>query len=246
MRRAPFRIAAHGHRGARGVRPENTLEAFAYAIDAGADAVELDLAVTRDDVLVVSHDPIAEGQVIRETLRASLPAWIPTLEDVCHLAAPAHIALNIELKSDPGAPQYTPAPEEFAAMVLRVIDRHRFAFRCMLQSFDFRVVRAAGDLAPAVRRGALFETGGSDFVAVAEAAGGVHYVAPQYGLVTPEKVKAAHAAGLEVIVWTVNAPGDWAGMAAAGVDGIIADDPAALVAWLRRLRRATAPEFETC
>src|SRR5882724_4143706 len=45
-----------GHRGARGLAPENTLEAFALALSIGVSTLELDLAMTKDDVLVVSHD----------------------------------------------------------------------------------------------------------------------------------------------------------------------------------------------
>ena len=45
-----------GHRGARGLAPENTLEGFALALSLGVTTLELDLAMTRDDVLVVSHD----------------------------------------------------------------------------------------------------------------------------------------------------------------------------------------------
>jgi len=45
-----------GHRGARGLAPENTLEAFATALEIGVTTLELDLAMTSDDVLVVSHD----------------------------------------------------------------------------------------------------------------------------------------------------------------------------------------------
>jgi len=45
-----------GHRGARGLAPENTLEAFALALSIGVTTLELDLAMTKDDVLVVSHD----------------------------------------------------------------------------------------------------------------------------------------------------------------------------------------------
>src|SRR4030088_3807859 len=45
-----------GHRGARGLAPENTLEAFALALSIGVTTLELDLAMTRDDVLVISHD----------------------------------------------------------------------------------------------------------------------------------------------------------------------------------------------
>jgi glycerophosphoryl diester phosphodiesterase len=46
-----------GHRGARGLWPENTLSGFAHAIELGVSAVELDCAVTRDGVVVVTHDP---------------------------------------------------------------------------------------------------------------------------------------------------------------------------------------------
>jgi glycerophosphoryl diester phosphodiesterase len=45
-----------GHRGARGLAPENTLEGFALALSIGVSTLELDLAMTRDGVLVVSHD----------------------------------------------------------------------------------------------------------------------------------------------------------------------------------------------
>ena len=45
-----------GHRGARGLAPENTLEGFALALSLGVTTLELDLAMTRDNVLVVSHD----------------------------------------------------------------------------------------------------------------------------------------------------------------------------------------------
>ncbi len=47
---------SQGHRGARGLAPENTLEGFAVALATGVTTLELDLAMTRDDVLVVSHD----------------------------------------------------------------------------------------------------------------------------------------------------------------------------------------------
>ena len=46
-----------GHRGARGLAPENTLPAFARALSLGVTTLELDCAVTRDGVVVVSHDP---------------------------------------------------------------------------------------------------------------------------------------------------------------------------------------------
>src|SRR5580698_11208280 len=50
-------ILVHGHRGARAWRPENTIPAFQFAIGHGVDVLELDLAVTKDNQLVVSHNP---------------------------------------------------------------------------------------------------------------------------------------------------------------------------------------------
>ena len=50
-------ILVHAHRGGRAYRPENTLASFNYGIEVGADVLELDLAVTKDNVLVVSHSP---------------------------------------------------------------------------------------------------------------------------------------------------------------------------------------------
>lgn len=50
-------ILVHAHRGGRAARPENTLASFTYGIEQGTDVLELDLAVTKDNVLVVSHSP---------------------------------------------------------------------------------------------------------------------------------------------------------------------------------------------
>src|ERR1041385_4511815 len=108
-------LEVHGHRGARAVLPENTLAGFEYAISAGADYIEMDVAVTRDDVLVISHDPVLRsGQVIRELTRAELRAddpSVPALDDVLSLAG---IGFNIEMKSYPEHPEFTPAPERCA------------------------------------------------------------------------------------------------------------------------------------
>src|SRR5271156_6099473 len=57
------RILVHGHRGARARRPENTLPAFRYAIEHAVDVLELDVVVTKDNVVVVSHDPVIDAAI---------------------------------------------------------------------------------------------------------------------------------------------------------------------------------------
>lgn len=63
LSRPAFEI--QGHRGARGLFPENTLEGFARAIGLGVDALELDVALTRDGIPVVFHDPTLSPDIVR-------------------------------------------------------------------------------------------------------------------------------------------------------------------------------------
>ena len=67
----PFALTAtafdlQGHRGARGLAPENTMAAFQRALDIGVTTLELDLALTRDGVLVVAHDPYVNPDLARD------------------------------------------------------------------------------------------------------------------------------------------------------------------------------------
>jgi len=206
-----------------------------YAIEAGADALELDVGVTKDDALVVSHDPHIRGTAIRELKLAELREYdraIPTLDQVLALADRGDFQFDIEIKCFPDHPELTPPPEEFARLVLDEIRRHRAESRVVVQSFDFRTLRAMHRLAPGIRLAALWEGEPRPFVEVARSADAV-IVSPHFPLVTPEQVQAAHEANLQVVPWTANAPEDWHGLIQAGVDGIITDDPASLIAFLK-------------
>ncbi|MBX6358762.1 MAG: glycerophosphodiester phosphodiesterase [Acidobacterium ailaaui] len=273
-------VLVHGHRGSRATRPENTIPAFEYAIQHGADVLELDLAVTRDNVLVVSHFPfitpdhpgerictgpeVPPHTAIRSlTLEqvkqydcgsATLPNFprqmaipgtkIPTFDEVLDLATQGNFDFNVETKSFPSHPELTPSPEEFVKLVDDAVRRHHLQSRVILQSFDFRTLIAMKKLDPSIRLSALLSDNAKDdalmgipatnkdFVSVGKQTG-AQIISPNYHLVTPEKVAAAHAAGLQVVPWTVNAPEDWQKMVDAGVDAIITDDPEALVEWLR-------------
>lgn len=68
-----------GHRGARGLAPENTLYGFAKALEIGVTTLETDLAATRDGVLVLSHDPVFNPDVVRGPDGAWLRPPAPTI-----------------------------------------------------------------------------------------------------------------------------------------------------------------------
>ena len=226
----------HGHRGARAVLPENSLAGFRHAIEAGADAIEMDVAATRDDVPVISHDPWLPGgrppirELNFEDLRRRAPG-IPTLDEVLALGPLGGFLFNIEIKSYPERPELAPAPEPFARLVLEAVGSRGLADRAMVQSFDFRILHAARVLAPAMPLGALFERTAEDFAAIARRAQ-ASIAVPHYRLATPQKVAAAHQAGLAVFVWTVNRRSAWQRQIEAGVDAIITDDPAGLIRFL--------------
>ncbi len=226
------RILVHGHRGARARYPENSLPGFRYAIDAGADAVEMDVAVTMDNLVVVSHDPHLDGALIHGLTLAEIGQRLPTLDDVLDLARGNRVIFNIEIKSFPDHPDYTPPPAFFSQLVLDTIRRPQLESRGIVQSVDFRVLVEMKKLAPEMRLAALWEGEPRSFVEIAQEAG-TAIVAPQYKLVTLDAVQAAHAADLQVIPWTANHPCDWDQLIAAGVDAIITDDPADLLEYLK-------------
>jgi len=272
-------ILVHGHRGSRATRPENTIPAFEYAIQHGADVLELDLAVTKDNVLVVSHSPflssdfpgerVCEGPplaphtAIHSLTLAQLQQYdcgaktlpkfpkqvavpgtrIPTFDQVLDLAPQGKFEYNVETKSFPSHPELTPSPEEFVRMIDNAVKKHHLQSRIILQSFDFRTLVAMKKLDPSIRLSALvgdvrgdalmgITDHDKDFVSIGKKTG-AQIISPAFELVTPEKVAAAHAAGLQVAPWTPDTPEDWQKMADAKVDAIITDDPEALLAWLR-------------
>lgn len=211
----------HGHRGARARRPENTIAAFEYAIDAGADAIEMDIVVTADGVPMVAHDPLLS--LTFAEVRRGMPR-VPALEEVLPLADRGAFLFNIELK--PFAD-----PERLVEMVAHAAAA--LPGRVMFQSFDFAILHALARRTPEVPRGALFESTSEDFVSIARRAqAGI--AVPEYHLVTAEKVQAAHEAGLKVLTWTPNHPAQWEVLIAARIDGLITDDPAVLLQYLGR------------
>jgi glycerophosphoryl diester phosphodiesterase len=80
MTSSVFSLDIQGHRGARGLSPENTLPAFSRALEIGVTTLELDCGVTQDGVVVVSHDPALNPDFTRDTRaqwldQAGPPIW---------------------------------------------------------------------------------------------------------------------------------------------------------------------------
>ncbi|MEQ1883724.1 MAG: glycerophosphodiester phosphodiesterase [Bryobacteraceae bacterium] len=254
-------IEVHGHRGARAIFPENTMPAFEYAIQQGVDVLELDMGITKDGVVVVSHDPFVakptcsgprERVLIHDLTLNELRQWdcgaiqnpefatqrivpstpMPTLDEVLSLASKGSFRFNMETKISPEHPEATVPPEEFVRRVLAVVRKHHLEARVILQSFDYRTLREIKRLAPEIKRSALYNGPAKSFVEIGRESE-ADIVSPEHHLVTPDLVRAAQKAGFSVVPWTANRTQDWDRLIAAGVDAIITDDPAGLIARLK-------------
>ena len=95
--------------------------------------------------------------------------------------------------------------------------------------FDGSVLDRIHQLDRLLMTGLLFESGGEDMVKEAVRVG-ARQIGPRGDCVTPELLADAHRRGLKVVTWTIDEPAQMRALAAAGVDGIMTNDPARLVA----------------
>ncbi len=146
---------------------------------------------------------------------------IPKLSEVFDLGR--SVRFNIEMKVDPRYPEETLPPEPFARAVIAEVRKARVEQRSQLQSFDWRAVKVVEHEAPELATAYLADASRS-IVEKAKQAGAKVW-APDYLALTKDALDEAHAAGMRVIVWTVNEPRDIARLIGWGVDGIISDYP---------------------
>jgi glycerophosphoryl diester phosphodiesterase len=218
-----------GHRGVRPIpltgvpRPdlpaENTIAAFDYALAHGCDGFEFDVRFTRDRHSVICHDSHFDGREILTTDYADLErdgSHPPRLEDV--LARFGHAAyLDIELKVS--------GNEELVVAALRANPPAR---GFVLSSFLPQVLLALRSLDPTLPLGFICDR--PEYMQIWTALP-ISILIPRDDpdLLTAELVDELHGHGLKLFSWTVNLESDLLRLATWGVDGLISDDPTALV-----------------
>jgi glycerophosphoryl diester phosphodiesterase len=247
-----------GHRGSAGTHPENTLESFRAAAALGVQYLELDVHMTRDGEVVVSHDDHLEricgrAGVIRDMTYAQLAAAdagrmftldgatfpfrdkgvrVPRLAEV--LAAFPKLRMIVEIKQI--------APSVVAPM-LDVIDRAGMRRSVLVASEHQDPLDEVRKVAPEIPTNfSYLETG---LFIQAMGTRDASYRPPgdavqiprsyeSWQLVTPESVAFAHRLGLEVHVWTVNDEAEMSELLDMGVDGLISDFPDRALDVIRR------------
>lgn len=235
-----------GHRGACGHAPENTLSSVKMAAELGAEFIEIDVCLTKDDIAVIHHDTDLDrctdghGPVLLKTLEEIklLDAGkqfssnftgekVPTLKEAIAVIEELGLGLNLELKPCKG--WQIPTTEFVVAELQEYLPEN---IPLLVSSFSIEALEKLGSLMPDVPLGYLTETIPPDWERRLANAGcaSLHC---EKEFVTKEKVAAVKAAGYKFLVYTVNDPEqarkflDW------GVDSVITDYPDRLFERLR-------------
>jgi glycerophosphoryl diester phosphodiesterase len=257
-RRADGSPLVIGHRGAAALARENTIPAFRAAVDAGVDLVEFDVLDLPRGPLVVAHshhlDELTDGAVHGsaralplERLREMAPE-VPTFDEALAFfieEAPSvgiHVDLKLRTRFD-----------ELAAAIARL----GLEERTVVSSTHAPSLRAVARHAPGVRtaftyphdrlgvsrRQRAWPLVGAGLSAMRSSVplrlgrflqrAGATALMLQHRLVTPEAVERAHRLDAPLLAWTVDDLADVERVVAAGVDGVITNDPRTVAATLR-------------
>ena len=226
------------HRGASASCPENTMPAFAEALQAGADGIELDVQLTADGHIAVIHDPTVDrttdgtGKVSDKNL-AELKALqavykfggqfgrvkIPLLQEVLGWLKGNSLLCNIELKT-PGAG----LGAELADKTIHLVKEAGLEERVILSSFNHYVLVYAWRIAPQLETAPIYRDGlyMPWIYAKAIGAGAMH---PAVGAAPEPVIVGAVQAGMKVRPYLINSPEEVQRLSRIGTTGIITDDP---------------------
>ncbi len=245
------------HRGASAHAPENTIAAFRAAVDAGADGIEFDVRLAKDGVPVVIHDRTLNrtgringtvpAMTSAELANVDVGSWfrdlapnpsianfagesVPTLERTLEFLADFRGTLYIELKCGDGD------VERLARAVSEILSASPLLPQVIVKSFKLGVIPIFRTGCPHVRTAALFAPKIMRYlrkekylVKIAEELG-ADSLSIHYSLATRKLMKRVEKRGLPVTIWTADNP-RWIKRALKlGLNAIITNDPAKLLA----------------
>ena len=234
-------VLSIGHRGASGLTPENTKIAFFKALDLGADAVEFDVQLTRDEVVVVIHDETLDrttdgsGKIADtdfETIRdLDAGSWfgaafakieVPTLGEVLQ-ALGKRCLINIELKPDARG-------DALVKHVVTEVAHFDLFDNIVFSSFDVEALAALRRMVPNVRLAVVFAGDGEERAMGAARRLDAESINPDVSLVDDHLIAKAHGWGFDVWAWTANDRKEITRLCSLGIDGIFSDYPDRVVA----------------
>ncbi len=221
-----------GHRGASAALPENSLAAFALAVEQGADGIELDVQLSKDGRAVIVHDSTLERlcgnpRKVSELTAAQLKQedlgegqTVALLEELFELLGDSTL-YNIELKD------FSLRDQGLLARVVEQVSAFGLQSQTLISSFNPLLVRRAQRWFPPAAAVALIRGPGllrhSNHVVDAAVEN------PHYSLVDESFMTRAARRGRCIFVWTVDDIVEARRLVTLGVHGIITNEPALLI-----------------
>lgn len=282
-------FTVHGHRGCRAYLPENTLPAFLKAVEMGCHGLEMDVVLTQDGQVLVSHEPWLNPEIClgpkgewldpksgkahnlyhlpyaaikaldcgslghpRFSSQRPLPTYKPSLADVIDAVEALTtqqgllpVRYTIEVKYDPAERGlYYPPESELIAPLLTVLEKKGVMSRALVQSFDLECLRWTHKLAPEVTISLLTDDERPLGEQLDELGFVPRFHGPNFRHITPARMAAARAHGIQVLPWTVNELADMERLVEWGVAGIITDYPARALRLRKRLLNTHRPNLD--
>jgi glycerophosphoryl diester phosphodiesterase len=241
----PLRI---GHKGAAALEPENTLRSLRRAVELGCDLVEFDVLDLHDGTLVLAHSDelfevshgAARGRVRSLTLEGvrEVAPELPTFDEALELLGAGDVGLHVDLKW-----------HGYEAAAAEAIRRHGLVDRTVVSTFHARSLRELAALEPELQRGLTYPFDRRGIArrrllapVAATALLGIRSALPRrigrmlerarataamlhHSVISRAAVDRAHAHGAAVFAWTVDDEAELRQVLAAGVDGVITNDP---------------------
>ena len=213
-----------GHRGARGLEPENTMRSFRKALELAVDYVECDVHMTRDGLIILMHDHTVDrttngaGPVNGFTfdeirlLDAGEGQSVPTLQELLDLVR-GKAKLHIELKD-----------EAAVEPTIRCVEKNGMEAEVFLTSGNSETLRRVRDLNASIPTEHIFGEPPDDAIGRALSVSAKR-VSCHISYLTPEFVQEAHEDGIEVIAWPPNTVAEAKKATTCGVDLICTDRP---------------------
>jgi len=212
-----------GHRGARGLAPENTIASVQKALEYGVQEIEIDVRVTKDQRVVLVHDRFAEHNGRKLLVSAH------TYKELCELkpdltlldeairSIDHRVPLMIEVK--PHVPI-----EPVVAVMQDLIDAGWQASEFSFGSFSQTTLRALHKAMPAISNVVIERLSGTYGIFRARQLG-AHRISINHIFLRKSFLKRAIKQNYEVCVYTLNDPGKAATLAQYGLTGVITDRP---------------------
>lgn len=232
-------LLCFAHRGGRGHGTENALETIKKSLTLGVDAIEIDVWLLGEN-LVVTHDRRL-GRVIRgegrlqdvdvtklSELRHYDDSCVPSLLEVLEIVG-SKALLNIEIKGPNTVSAVVEVTRKFAKNSGVDLDNY------IISSFDHQQLFWLKENAPEFRRGVLVCNIPLDYAACCETIGAYSFH-PSIEFIDQALVDDANKRGLAVVVYTVNDTDDFAMLSEMGVAGVFTDYPERVIAFNESLK----------